>query len=184
MRTINWVGLSVLLVSGTALGSFLPPFVNSSPAGGNLRYNYALVFATTVGSPAERLESGDFVTLYDVQGFVSAGAPADFTVSVQNLGVNGFGTSPTDSPTLPNVTFTYTGTTLTTDNILPGFSLVSSIFFTGVGQFTSAATSNANSTDGQPIGQIGPVRLPQFPEPGSILGLAGVGMLAMLRRRK
>ena len=187
MRNTKWAGLSVLLVSGAAYGSFLPSFSNTTPSGSNTSFNYALVFATTSTAPAERLDPGDFVTLYDVQGLVSATAPVGFTVSTQNSGINGFGTLPTDSPALPNVTFMYTGSSISVDTIFPGFSVVSTIGTTGTGQFTSEDTSNAAGTSGQPIGQIGPVTLPNgggIPEPSSLLGLGAFGVMSILRRRR
>lgn len=188
MRNTKWAGLSVLLVSGAAYGSFLPSFSGTTPGpASNTTFNYALVFATNSGPSLERLDPGDFVTLYDIDSLVSASAPAGFTVSTQNTGTNGFGTAPTDSPTLPNVTFTYTGPSVSVDSSFPGFTLVSSVSTSFTGQFTSEDTSNAAGTSGQSIGQIGPVTLPNgggIPEPSSVLGLGAFGVLSALRRRR
>ena len=189
MRNAKWAGLSVVLASGAAYGSFLPTFSNTTPGPStNTTFNYALVFATTAGASAERLDPGDFVTLYDIQGFVSASAPAGFNVSTQNVGINGFGTAPTDSPALSNVTFTYTGASISADTIFSGLSLVSSFGATTVGQFTSEDTSNAAGTSGLPIGQIGPITLPTgggvIPEPASLLSLGAFGIFSSLRRRR
>jgi hypothetical protein len=186
IRNAKWAGLSVLLMSGAAYASFDPVFTGTSPSAPNTSFNYALVFGTAGTPSTERLEPGDFVTIYDITGLVNATAPAGFSVSTQNSGINGFGTSPTDSAALPNATFTYTGSTVSTDTTFTGFSIVSTVPDTTIGQFTSEDTSNNTGTSGQPVGHIGPVTIPGggIPEPSSVLSLGAFGMLAVLRRRK
>ena len=102
-----------------AYGSFVPSFANTTPGPAtNTTFNYALIFNTgqsAGGQPFERLEAGDFLTIYDIEGFVSAAAPAGFSVSTQNVGITAFGTFPTDVPSVVNVTYTYTGSTQTAD---------------------------------------------------------------------
>ena len=189
MKNAKWAGLSVLLVSGASYASFVPLFSGTTPGPAtNTTFNYDLNFSTgqlPTGQPIERLESGDFLTIYDILGFVSATAPAGFSVATQNTGVNGFGTVPNDDPALTNVTFTYTGATVTTNTNFPGANIVSNFGFLGQDNFTSEDTGNAPPNNGQPIGQIGLVTVPSdvIPEP-SILGLGALGAMTMLRRRK
>lgn len=191
LRNAKWAGLSVLLFSGAAYASFVPVFSNTTPGpAANTTFNYTLNFSTgqlPSGQPIERLDPGDFLTIYDIPGFVSATAPAGFSVSNQNTGTNGFGTSPTDNPGLPNVTFTYTGTSTTTNTNFLGAAIVSAFSGTATGQFTSEDTGNVPPGNGVALGQIGPVTIPGgggiVPEP-SILGLGVLGAMTLVRRRQ
>jgi hypothetical protein len=187
IRNAKWAGLSVLVVAGAAQASFVPLFQGTSPSGSNTAFNYTLSFGagTSAGGPVERLQSGDFLTIYDIPGFVSATAPAGFSLSVQNTGITPGGTVPADDSQLPNVTFTYTGDTLTTDTSFVNALIISSFGDQTTGTFTSRDTSNQPPA-GQPVAQIGPVTIPGggVPEPGSILGLGALGMLLSMRRRK
>jgi hypothetical protein len=76
-----------------------------TPLGGGLfEYDYP------VGVDAvQRVVTGDFFTIYDFPGFVSATAPVDWAVSSALVGVTPGNQNPIDNPALPNVTFTYTG---------------------------------------------------------------------------
>jgi hypothetical protein len=173
-------GLSVIAAAGSAQASFLPVFGGTSPAGANTNFNYDLVFSTSGGAaPVERLETGDFLTIYDIPGFVSATAPVNFSLSVQNSGVNGPGTAPNDDAALPNVTFLYTGPTVGSDTVFPGARIVSSFGFVGSDNFTSRTH---RFPDGTELGHIGLVAVPAVPEPGALVFL-GALPLALLRRR-
>ncbi|WP_428938357.1 PEP-CTERM sorting domain-containing protein [Fontivita pretiosa] len=170
---------------GTANAALIPNFASTAPVGANTQFNYNLSFATD-SAGTERIESGDFVTIYDIAGFVSASAgAANFTVSIQNSGVNAFGTAPTDNPALPNVTFTYTGPAVNVDATFSPFSIVSSLGAQGNGLFTSETTRNSGGPLGTPIGAIGSTIVP-VPEPTSGLVLLGVGAmgLGISRRRR
>jgi hypothetical protein len=174
-------GIGVLVAAtGAANASFLPAFTGTTPAGSNTQFNYDFVFATAgATAPIERLENGDFLTIYDIPGFVSATGPANFSVSTQNLGINGTGTTPADDPALPNVTFTYTGPTVTVDTFFNGASIVSSFGLVGLDNYTSETT---RVSDGSTIGHIGLVPVPAIPEPGTLIFLSALP-LALLRRR-
>jgi len=178
-------------VAVCAVGSYstnaalIPNFASTAPVGANTQFNYNLSFATD-SAGTERIESGDFVTIYDIAGFVSATAgAANFTVSIQNSGVNAFGTAPTDNPALPNVTFTYTGPAISVDTTFAPFSIVSSLSAQGSGVFTSETTRNSGGPVGTPIGAIGSTTVP-IPEPGSGLVLLAMAatQLAIARRRR
>ena len=174
-------GIGVLAAAtGAAQASFLPAFTGTTPAGANTQFNYDLVFATAGGgSPVERLENGDFLTIYDIPGLVSATAPAGFSVGVQNVGITATGTSPADDAALPNVTFTYTGPTVTVDTFFNGANIVSSFGLVGLDNFTSETT---RVSDGSTIGHIGLVPVPAIPEPGALIFLSALP-LGLLRRR-
>ncbi|CAN5646960.1 hypothetical protein BH09PLA1_BH09PLA1_06150 [soil metagenome] len=184
----KWAGLSILLVSGAAYASFVPVFSATSVGPGtDTTFSYDLNFSTgqlPSGQPIERLDPGDFVTIYDIPGFVSATAPANFSLSTQLIGINGFGTVPNDDANLINVTFTYTGASTTTNTNFLSALIISNFSLTDLDNFTSEDTGNAVPNNGQPIGQIGLVTVPSpgIPEP-SILGLGALGAISLLRRR-
>ena len=174
-------GLSALAAAGTAQASLLPVFNGTAGGpGANTTFNYNLAFSTSGGAaPVERLENGDFVTIYDIPGFVSATAPANFSVSTQLTGINAPGTAPNDDAALTNVTFRYTGPTLGADAVFLGASLVSSFGFVGSDNFTS---QTHRFPDGSLIGHIGTVAVPAVPEPGALMFI-GALPLALMRRR-
>jgi hypothetical protein len=173
-------GLGVIAAVGTAQASFLPAFSGTSAVGPNTQFNYNLVFATAgAAAPVERLDPGDFLTIYDIPGFVSATAPASFSVSTQNVGVTALGTSPADDPALVNVTYTYSGPPVTVDTIFAGANIVSSFGLVGLDNFTSETT---RVSDGSTLGHIGVVAVPAIPEPGALMFLSALP-LALLRRK-
>jgi hypothetical protein len=173
-------GLSVLAAAGSVQASFLPVFGGTAPAGANTAFSYNLVFSTSGGAaPVERLETGDFLTIYDIPGFVSATAPAGFSLSTQNSGINGPGTAPADDAGLPNVTFTYTGAPVGSDTVFTGAQITSNFGFVGSDNFTSRTHAFPAGTE---LGHIGITAVPAVPEPGALIFLSALP-LALLRRR-
>ena len=100
---------------------------------------------------------------------------------------------PNDDPTLPNVTFTYTGPTLNYDGAHSEVELGPfEIFSTANGStrfdnFAAEATKNEGPSRGTDIDTIGTVEVPSgaVPEP-SVWGLllAGFGMVGISVRRR
>jgi MYXO-CTERM domain-containing protein len=109
-------------------------------------------------------------------------------VSIQNPGINAAQTSPIDDVLLSNVTFKYTGSTISTDTVFGGFGItVKNNDGTTLKQFTAQYTDNAGAELDTKIGQIGLVAVPQgssIPEPGAVvMGLMGALGLVARRRR-
>jgi hypothetical protein len=178
LAVLGLLGLAVVCAATPARAGFVPVFLGTTPNGPLTNYNYTLNF-TTNSTTSETLATGDFVTLYDI-GAATFVAPAGLTVTQSLTGVTAVGTAPTDLSNVLNVTFTYTGPTLTVDTTFAGVVITSS-FAPRPGQYTSTDTIPLGKN-----GQIGPVTLPNgVPEPGSIalLGLGGLGALTLLRRR-
>src|SRR5215204_467361 len=162
MRRLATFGLTAffaLAISSAAQAALIAQFTGTTPSGSNTTYNYNLVFSTNNG--LDRLDAGsgalnpgavgsaDFITLYDVGlsgptgNLVSATAGPGFSVSIQNPGINAAQTSPIDDVLLSNVTFKYTGSTISTDTVFGGFGItVKNDDGTTLKQFTAQYTDN------------------------------------------
>ena len=121
MKTLFLTGLlAMATMSQAAVTIFLD---STAPMGTNTGYNYHL--EQTEG---DVLRTGDFFTIYDVAGFVSASTPVDFNFSVQNSGVNPStpvgGVAPALDAAMANVTFIRSGENTNAMSI-SGFQIVS-----------------------------------------------------------
>src|SRR4051812_14287663 len=90
------LALAVLGLAGltTARADIVPTLTSVAPLGGGLfQYNY-----TANVSSAESMQTGDFLTLYDLSGLVSAAATPGFTLSIQNVGINPNNPAPIGPP--------------------------------------------------------------------------------------
>jgi hypothetical protein len=157
------------------------------PVGSNFQYNYTINFTSSTGQ--ERLETGDFVTIYDVATtgpgttFVSATAGPGWSVSAQPAGVDAPLTNPADDLGLLNITYRYVGPTVSLDAVFPGFNVVSSIGGTAIDHYTSQRTDNLGPDAGTKISEIGSIVVPGVPEPSS-LAVCGIAGLLLARRRR
>jgi len=140
----------------------------------------------------QRADTGDFLTIYDFAGLVPGSAKVDqagWTLTVQNVGITPTNVLPTDNPTVPNITITRTGGTISGPVTgLITFSAISS--FGGTGGFTTFAAQATRSSGfavGTKIQNIGLVGAPNaVPEPASLalLGITVPFVVTVLRRRR
>jgi hypothetical protein len=193
----------LLGVAQDAKAVYAPQLVSITPEGANWRWTYNVVFSTA-GQPFE-LQQGngtlspgtvgtqDFVTLYDIEGYVGGSATAGGSHTLLSplvfTGITGPNTAPVDLPTLVNLTFRYNSANQTTDATFTGFSFVSVYGPTSQSQgfYTSQFSNNANPIS--KVGEVGRVVLPSIvPEPSSValigMGVAGLFGYGYRRRRQ
>jgi hypothetical protein len=175
---------AALMLAGTARASFVLDF-QSVTGGGPFSFTYNADFGSNSGT--EELVAGDFTTLYDIVGFVSATAPTGFTMSSQLIGITPASQSPTDSASLINVTFVYTGSTVATDHTFTNFIIVSTAGSTQRGVTSGEDMDLKGGSLGDTTGTTVPLAVQAgVPEPAT-MGFVGLSLFllgAMRLRRK
>lgn len=192
-RTAIWGSLLAIgaILAGPAAGAragLLPTSVTVTPESGNFRWTYAIVLPTD-----SQLQAGNFFTIYDFAGYVpgSESAPAGWTLTTQLVGTTPTTILPTDNPALWNLTWTYTGSTISGGQLGLGnfwayseYDLSTDANFVAQTMRTSDGKLDTNITDTSvPV----PSGTPVVPEPTTLalagLGLPLLGLGRALRRR-
>jgi hypothetical protein len=185
IRTIY--GRAFLALAATAFiarADIIPSFDSIVPNGNNFQFNYtALVVA------GQRVDTGDFFTIYDFNGLVpnSASMPPNWAFSSAFLGQTPPGVNPPDDPTILNITFTYTGTnSIIGPADLGMFSAVSNFGQSHPGYFAAEGTLNPGGGHVDNVGVI-PVPVPEMSASSQILEVCGLGIVGFavssLRKR-
>jgi len=200
MRNPNWrfyrviAAATCLLGWGEAQGSIIPTIHVGAPTaeGSNFRYTYDVTL--TQDQKIDTSLNSAFFTIYDFKGFVAGSdhEPAGWTFSGQLTGTTPTSAVVADDPTIPNLTWTYSGPNLTGPRELGAFSALSTLGESNtLGSFTGQATKNApgepeNNTrtfNGGSITVPGAQPTTPVPEPSTImLCCTGFGLLALRRR--
>ena len=203
MKRILGLAAGLLLAAfgnQAATAGLLPVSVTVTPEAGNYRWTYAIVLPTDM-----KLQSGNFFTVYDFNGYVpnSADAPAGWALSVSKLGPTPDRLNPQDDAAQDNLTWKYTGPTIESGQIglgnfwaLSKFADQGNSFLTAGTLRTSDGKSDNNITstivpvgtpEGPPVVITPPTTPPGVPEPTTLvlagLGLPLVGLARRLRRK-
>jgi len=128
---------AALLIGNAVQADIIPVFNASTPVGGNTEFSYTAKIAD-----GSRVNTNDYFTIYDFNGYVAGSefAPAQWAISVQNVGITPAGQLLTDNPAVVNLTFTYTGAASIIGPVNP---------VGGIGAFGADSTSAAIKALGQ-----------------------------------
>src|SRR5262245_17783928 len=108
VRSVKWM-LALALVAGlgqSAWAGMIPAAVTVTPDGSNFRFTYSIVLPTDY-----TLKAGDYFTIYDFNGLVEGSntQPSNWTFSSSMTGPTPPHILPTDSASVPNLSWAYTG---------------------------------------------------------------------------
>src|SRR5882762_11159533 len=166
-------------VSFIARGDIIPTLSSVTGSSPNFTWNYSA--NVTVD---ENINTGDFFTIYDF-GSIAPGSntqPTGWTFSQALIGPTAALTSPTDNPSILNLTWTYNGASPIVGSAALGiFSVITSTDQLKAGQFTAEATRNGGANAGTKVSNIGNISVP-VPESTSLLPIIGVCVAAALSR--
>ncbi|WP_439627981.1 PEP-CTERM sorting domain-containing protein [Gemmata sp.] len=174
--------VALALAPSEAAAGLIPYNPTVTPEGGMYRYSYAIQLPTD-----SVLRPGDYFTIYNFDGYVAGSAMAsgsayssDWTFSTSNVGPTPSGILPADDPSIPNLTWTYTGAEINVDAQvgLGNFWAVSLYPTTTDSWFAASTGSSTGATDNNIIPTEVPVPSaapPGVPEPATLL-LAGLGL--------
>ena len=182
---LGFIALGAMTLAANA--DIIPTLSTVTASGSNFQWNYA-----TNVTVDQKVVSGDFFTIYDFGGFIpgSNTQPAGWTFSSSLVGITPGQVSPTDNPTIPNLTWTYSGPTITGSAALGTFSVLSTTNVLRTSDFAAQGTRSGGPTADTKVNNVGTVSVP-VPEMSALapmIGVCGLGMVgfvtSMLRRRQ
>jgi hypothetical protein len=177
------IGLALcLMIAGEASGGLLPVKVGVTPEGADFRYTYSIQLQS-----GAVLQPGDYFTIFDFAGLLPnhQAQPVGFDYASSPTGTTPARLNPVDDAGVANLTWTYSGATVTGPLDLGTFSALSQYGETTDGAFTG---QTHRQVDGHLNGNITDTRVPVpagpgVPEPSAwLLLIAGVPVLIGLNR--
>jgi len=188
MKKLYLVSLIALSAVLNSRGDIIPTLGSISAEGSSFRWNY-----TTNVTVDQLVEPGDYFTIYDFGSLIPGSniQPSDWSFTSLLLGTTPATVLPRDNPTIPNLTWSYNGTTPIAGSAFIGtFSVLSATDQLRTDFFAAHATRSSAPTAGTKIDNIGMVSVP-VPEMSAlapIVGVCGFGAIgylrAQLRRRR
>jgi len=184
MRKAFILGL-VLIGSGIliARADIIPTLSSVTGSSPTFTWNYSA--NVTVD---QTVTTGDFFTIYDFSSIMptTTTQPSGWTFSTALVGQTAALTTPTDDPTKWNLTWTYSGASISGSAALGIFSAVTSTDQLKMGQFTAQATKS-NDPAGTKVSNVGSVSVP-VPESTALFPIIGICAAAafstLLRRQR
>jgi hypothetical protein len=179
--------MAAILFAAAGAQAQIVPVLNSAtqqPAGDYL-YDYS-----TYVEAGDTVNPNSYFTIYDIYGFQSVySMPTGWIDNVQATGVTPAGTSPADSNSVPNITWTYTSGPSISGDPGVGYTYLGEFEFLGTqGNYTQPSVgeytySDLETDNGEQQQGISTVSVPLAPEPAA-MSLVGVAAMLSLRRRR
>jgi len=198
MRAIFLGAVVALVLSVTAQADIIPTLAGT-PTGTPYTWNYMAALTSdesldpvaTSGNSCSNAPCnppGTFFTIYDFAGYVPGSitaTAAGWSAAAQLVGKTPQNISPTDNPTVTNLTFTYTGAMLAGPMNFSGFSAQSIYNAMATGTFSTQATKNIGELKGATDQNFGNIAVPvATPEPANLLLLLPIFAMLVLWRAK
>jgi PEP-CTERM motif len=198
MKKILGLGLiGLVAVTAAARADIIPTFIGTSSTGDPFNPNTVWSYNIDITS-RQNAVTGDFFTIYDFGSFLAGSVtqPTGWTLTSTYLGTTPAQTIPNDDPSLLNLTWTYSGPTISGNSpegkgIGPfSVTVFGSPTLPRISNFAAQGTLAAGPNAGSKLANVGDIRVPTpVPEPstftlvGLSCGLALIGR-AISRRRK
>jgi hypothetical protein len=179
MKKLAIACLVGILGMAAAHANVIPSFVSATPGSTTTLWTYNI--NVTVD---QEVHTGDFFTIYDFGSIVpfSNVQPAGWVFSTNLVGVTPPQTLPPDNPAIPNLTWTYTGSTALSGGPIGPFSVeIPGIQTQTRSSFFAAQGTKIDDPLNTKIGNVGAIVVP-VPEPSTIALIIGTGGLGLVGR--
>jgi hypothetical protein len=163
-----WATTVLLINTPRACAGMLPVATTIDLDATQAKYTYSVLLTSDV-----HLKTGDSFTIYDFAGFTGqVSMPSNFQLDPNPMGPSYSGVTPTDDPTIANLTFIYTGPDGLNLNgsgsglLLGEFSAYST--YTGVGSVGSGLFTSVSNRDTDGVQEFNITALSKPIGPGTV----------------